>query len=78
MLIIRDDTPDSEDIFLSDTGYLGSQTSVSAGRKHLGIFNSSEDAEKAIFNWIGKHNYRPNIWQISDHGNVHPYDLSIC
>ena len=71
----QEDRSDEDDIFLSDTGPLGSHTSVSAGGKHIGNFKSYEDAEKAIVNWINKNKWQPNIWQVSDHGNEHRYEL---
>jgi len=69
------DEPEEGDMYFSDSGPLGSKTSVSVEGKHIGEFNSQEEAEKAARDWMVKNNYHPNIWYISDHGNVHPYTL---
>lgn len=68
-------TPEEDDIFLSDSGPLGSRTSVSAGGKHIGEFKSTEEAEKAIVDWINKNKWYPGIWHQDDHGGIHPYSL---
>lgn len=71
----EDDQPDEEDAFFAPSGYLGSKTSLSVGRKHLGEFNTEKDAEKALVDWINRNKFCPNIWHVSDHGNVSPYVL---
>ena len=68
--------PDEEDAFLSPCGYLGSKTSLSVGGKFIGEFKDDEAAEKALVDWIIKNNWHPAVWMVSDHGNVHRYNLS--
>ena len=68
--------PDEGDAFLSPTGPLGSRTSLSVDEKFIGEYASDEKAEEALVNWIIKNQYYPNIWYVSDHGNVGPYELS--
>jgi hypothetical protein len=68
-------SPERDDIFLSDSGSLGSRTSVSAGGKHIGEFKSTEEAEKAIVDWINKNKWYPGIWYEDDHGGISPYTL---
>ena len=71
----EEDKPSEDDAFFAACGYLGSKTSVSVGGKHIGEFKSEKEAEEALVTWINKNNFYPNIWQVSDHGNVHPYTL---
>ena len=72
----EDDKPEEDDAIFTDSGPLGSKTSLSIGGKHIGEFNSHEEAEKALVEWINHHKYYPNIWIISDHGNAHKTQLS--
>jgi hypothetical protein len=72
---VSEDEPDDDDIFIEPTGQLGSKLNVSVGHKHIGTFNSHDAAEKAIVDWINKNKWAPNIWMISDHGNISPYSL---
>lgn len=65
----------NEDIFIEASGPLGSKTKVTQGGKLIGEFTEAEEVEKAIKAWIAKNNFSPNIWQVSDHGNIHPYTL---
>lgn len=67
--------PDEEDIYISDSGRLGSQTSVSAGGKVIGEFDDLDDAEKAIKVWMKKNRYYPNVWYVDDHGGIELYTL---
>lgn len=61
--------PEDDDIFFGTE-------SVSAGGKFLGKFVETDDAEKAVVAWINKNKWSPNMWSVSDHGNVSPYKLS--
>jgi hypothetical protein len=63
--------PDEHDIFMYPSGQLGSRTSVSAGGKFLGEFSSDEEAEEAIKEWMEENKWWPNVWRVSDHGNIH-------
>ena len=60
---------EDDDCFMSPSGQLGSKTSVSCGGKFIGEFNSDEEALEAIRNWQDEHQWWPNIWFVSDHGN---------
>jgi len=69
--------PDEEDVFFEDNGNLGTKTSVSAGGKFLGEFQSMEEAEEAVLEWMEENQFYPNCWYISDHGNIRPHTLSL-
>jgi outer membrane lipoprotein-sorting protein len=71
----EDEGPSEDDIIISDSGSLGSKTSVSAGGKNIGEFRSTEEAEKAIVDWINKNKWYPTIWYQDDHGGVDIYTL---
>jgi hypothetical protein len=43
------------------------------GSKPLGTFPTHEEAQAAIRFDMKEHNYYPNVWQESDHGNMHLY-----
>ena len=62
--------PEDDDVFMQPSGSLGSRTSVNAGGKFLGEFSSDEEAEAAIKDWMEENHFYPNVWKISDHGNV--------
>jgi uncharacterized membrane protein (UPF0127 family) len=62
--------PEEDDIFIQDSGPLGSRTSVSAGGKFLGEFKTEEEAEEAIKEWMEANQWYPNVWKVSDHGNI--------
>jgi len=62
--------PEEDDIFMQPSGSLGGRTSVSAGGKFLGEFSSDEEAEAAIKEWMEEHKWYPNVWRVSDHGNI--------
>lgn len=68
-------TPDDEDCYLSDSGPLGSRTSVSCGGKFIGEYKTESAAAKAVKAWMKKEKYYPSIWKVSDHGNISPYSL---
>ncbi len=69
--------PQTDDIFLYPTGSLGSKVGVSADRKNIGVFNSEDEAEKAIVKWINKNKFYPNIWWRDDHGGYIRYGLDL-
>lgn len=59
--------PDEEDIrFTSD----GSKISVATEHDFIGEFTELDDAEKAAAEWMNKNKFWPNLWDVSDHGNV--------
>jgi len=63
--------PNEEDATISPSGPLGARTSASYGHKHLGVYDSEEDALAAIADAMRAANFWPNVWTISDHGNAH-------
>ena len=69
------DQPDLYDCFLTPSGTLGSKTSVSINQTYLGEFDDSDLAEDAIRAWIETNGFYPNIWYVSDHGNITHYRL---
>lgn len=71
----EEDQPQEDDAYLSPTGALGSKTSLTIDGKFIGEFESDEKAEEAINEWVKKNNFFPNVWYVSDHGNVHPYTM---
>jgi hypothetical protein len=71
----EENEPQEDDMYLSDSGPLGSKTSVSVNQNFLGEYNSEEEAVKAIKEWINKNKFYPNIWYVSDHGNIIPYSI---
>jgi hypothetical protein len=71
----NEDEPDEEDIFIQPHGQLGSQYSVGTQHKHIGVFDDMEDAEKAIKDWMESNKFWPNVWMVSDHGNISPHKV---
>jgi hypothetical protein len=70
-----EDEPEEDDIFIQPHGQLGSQYSVGTQHKHIGVFNEMEDVEKAIKEWMEKNQFWPNVWFVSDHGNISPHTI---
>ena len=63
--------PEDGDFLLTPSGKLGSQTSVSVqGGKFLGVFDDDEAAYAFIKSQMKKDNFYPNVWYVSDHGNI--------
>ena len=61
--------PDEEnDIFFGDER---GKTVVSYAGKVIGTFGEEEEARNFIRNWMEKEKYWPNVWFVSDHGNMH-------
>ena len=61
--------PDEEnDIFFGDER---GKTVVSYAGKVIGTFGEEEEARTFIRNWMEKEKYWPNVWFVSDHGNMH-------
>lgn len=66
----EEDQPEDYDGYISPTGPLGSQYSVSIEMKHLGDFDTIEEAEEALKEYCDKRQFWPNIWSVSDHGDM--------
>ena len=61
--------PDEEnDIFFGDER---GKTVVSYAGKVIGTFEEEEEARTFIRKWMEKEQYWPNVWFVSDHGNMH-------
>lgn len=65
--------PDEGDYVCSSTGCLGCKTlvSVAGERRIIGTFVEWWEIEDAIRADAKKHQFWPNVWQLSDHGNFH-------
>ena len=70
--IENEEQPDDDDMFVSD---VRDGVSVSVEGKNIGTFADYDEADKAIKEWMDKHNFHPSIWWVSDHGNVSPYTM---
>ncbi len=70
-----ENSPSEDDMFITPCGQLGGMLSVSVEGRFLGEFAEYTDAENAIRDYMEKSNFYPNIWYVSDHGNVSPYTL---
>ena len=69
--------PTEGDYVLSDSGPLGSKTSVSeVGGAFLGEFSSNEEVDAFIKERMEKEQFWPSVWYMSDHGNVEPYTIT--
>lgn len=67
--------PTEDDAYFSDSGPLGSRTSLNIGGKFIGEYRCIEDAEKAYKRWCKANNYTPMLWIVSDHGNISEYQF---
>ena len=64
-------TPCEGDYVLSDTGALGAKTLVSiVGGKTLGAYDDFESAMVAIKADMEAGKFWPDVWTLSDHGNL--------
>lgn len=62
---------DSGDYILTPCGSLGSKTCVSVvDGGFLGMFDSDDDALQVARRDMRKRGFYPNIWAVSDHGNI--------
>lgn len=72
----EEDEPQEDDIIIQPgRGQLGAGYSVFQGGKHIGDFTESYEMEDAIKEWMEKHNFYPNVWEVSDHGNISLYKM---
>lgn len=70
-----DDEPCEDDAYLTPSGSLGGMTALSIEGKFIGEWAEENDAVNAFKEWCEKNQFRPNIWYVSDHGNVSLYTL---
>ena len=64
------DEPTGKDAYYKDSGPLGAKTSLSLGRRFLGEFNTEDEAFIYLRTLAKYENVFPNVWYISDHGNL--------
>lgn len=65
------DQPQPQDIVMTPSGSLGGKTSVSEVEgKFLGEFDTEEEAEAFIKQYMKEQNWYPTVWWLSDHGNL--------
>lgn len=64
--------PEPGDYLLSDTGPLGSRTMLTEHEGgFIGEYATREEAEEVIRARMEAEQFYPNVWVISDHGNIH-------
>lgn len=69
--------PDYEcDAFLTSTGPLGSRTTLSIEGRVIGEYTEHSEAINAFKLYCETSSYWPNLWSVSDHGNVHIVNLN--
>jgi len=67
----EDEMPQDGDYMTCDVGPLGSYTAVEiVGGRHIGTFQTEDEAYRCIRDRMEKIGYWPNVWHISDHGNI--------
>jgi hypothetical protein len=74
--------PEEDDYVISDCGPLGSKTGVSVGtgwedRSKSRVFDTEEEAVKAIKEDMAAQQYWPNVWKEDDHGGISLYDTGV-
>lgn len=63
--------PQEEDYAMEPMGSLGSKVSLGiVNGKHLGTFDTQDEAEEFAWRHMDKEQFWPNLWWISDHGNA--------
>ena len=70
-----EDEPSEEDIFISSTGPLGSQDHAVCGASVV-YHGNPDHTDQAIRAWMQENQYWPNVWAVSDHGNIHLHTLT--
>lgn len=66
----ENEEPQDGDYVMSDSGPLGSHTTVSiVGERIMEEFSSMEEAEEAIREDMRFEDFYPSVWILSDHGN---------
>jgi hypothetical protein len=69
-----DPVPEDSDIYVTTTGPLGAwHVAYCEGRAIAHERHGNLDAQ--IRAWMDRQRFWPNLWQVSDHGNIHPYSL---
>jgi hypothetical protein len=66
-----EDTPTEGDFTITPCGPLGGRSGLGRiGGRFVGEFDSDEDAKDAANQIMYDESYWPNVWMVSDHGNV--------
>ena len=69
--------PSPGDYILSDSGPLGSKTSVSVHEEgFLDEFDTEEEAEAFIVDRMESERFWPSVWYVDDHGGIRPHNIS--
>ena len=68
--------PDEDDVFIQPSGTLGSMYGVSFGGEWLGEFSDWDDVEEAIREKGRVDGWYPNVWDVSDHGNMNLVEVN--
>lgn len=69
----EEDQPDfDEDCFIASNGY---EESVSCEGRFIAEFKELHDAIQCVKQWQKDNQYFPNVWWVSDHGNIFPVIL---
>lgn len=59
------------DIVVMPTGQLGSWYAISLyGERWLANVKTDAEADAFILDYMNRHQFYPNVWNISDHGNT--------
>ncbi len=78
--VLDEDRPEQGDYSISDCGPLGSQYYVGIVEGHskgdLGVFNEWEACLQAIVDRMEAEQFWPNVWRVSDHGNISLVNLT--
>ena len=64
-----------DDYTMTPSGRLGGRTSVGQYGKHLGEFDTTDEALEFIGQHMEDNQFFPTIFWVSDHGNFWPVDL---
>jgi len=65
------------DYAIYSSGPLGAKTSVSiVDENFLGEYSGWNEAQRAICADMEKEQFYPNVWMVSDHGNVIPLKIN--
>lgn len=59
--------PDEEDIFIQPDGRAYCSGKLIADIRQIGPYSGVRD-DRAVFRWMEREGYYPNVWQIDDHG----------
>ena len=70
-----DEDEEIEDCEPCEDDYFIEGSEVSQGGKYLGKFPDYTDLERFIREHMEREQFWPNVWQVSDHGNVSLYTM---